>query len=48
MELEIKLNSNQKIQNLKNQIHNNEFLKNHIIFCTLKPEGTVTTALNSK
>jgi len=24
----------------------NEFLKNHIIFCTLEPQGTVTTAPN--
>ncbi len=48
MDLEIKLNSNQKIQNLKEQIHNNEFLNNHIIICTLKPQGTVTTAPNNK
>jgi hypothetical protein len=27
MGLEIKLNSNQKLENLKKQIHNNEFLK---------------------
>ena len=25
-----------------------EFLKEHIIICTLKPEGTVTTAPNDK
>lgn len=48
MELEIKLNNNQKLQNLKKEIHNNEFLNNHIIICTLQPQGTVTTALNSK
>ena len=48
MGLEIKLNSNQKLENLKKQIHNNEFLKNHIIICTLQPQGTVTTAPNSK
>ena len=48
MGLEIKLSRNQKLENLKNQIHNNEFLKNRIIICTLKPQGTVTTALNNK
>jgi len=48
MDLEIKLSSNQKLENLKKQIHNNEFLKNRIIICTLKPQGTVTTALNNK
>lgn len=48
MELEIKLNNNQKLQNLKKEIHNNEFLNNHIIICTLQPQGTVTTALNNK
>ena len=48
MDLEIKLNSNRKLENLKEQIHNNEFLKNRIIICTLKPHGTVTTALNNK
>ena len=48
MDLEIKLNNNQKIENLKKQIHNNEFLSNHIIFCTLKPNETVTTASNIK
>ena len=48
MDLEIKLNSNRKLKNLKEQIHNNEFLKNRIIICTLQPQGTVTTAFNSK
>ena len=27
---------------------NESFLKKHIIICTLKPEGTVTTAPNNK
>ena len=48
MDLEIKLNNNQKLENIKKQIHNNEFLNNHIIICTLQPQGTVTTALNNK
>ena len=48
MELERKLKINQKLENLKKQIHNNEFLNNHIIFCTLKPNETVTTASNIK
>ena len=28
------------------ELQSNLFLKEHIIFCTLKPEGTVTTAPN--
>jgi len=28
------------------ELQSNSFLKEHIIFCTLKPEGTVTTAPN--
>ncbi len=48
MDLEIKLNSNQKLENLTKQIHMNEFLNNLIIICTLQPEATVTTALNKK
>ena len=32
---------------LREQQIQNEFLDNHIIFCTLKPEGTVTTAPNN-
>ncbi len=48
MDLEIKLNSNRKLENLKNKIHDNEFLNNHIIICTLQPQGTVTTAPNNK
>ena len=36
MDLEIKLNSNQKLENLKEQIHNNEFLNNHIIYLYFK------------
>jgi len=32
---------------LKEKQIQNEFLNNHIIFCTLKPEGTVTTAPNN-
>lgn len=48
MDLEIKLSNNQKLENLKKQIHNNEFLSNHIIICTLQPHGTVTTAPNNK
>ena len=31
---------------LREQQIQDEFLDNHIIFCTLKPEGTVTTAPN--
>lgn len=30
----------------KEELQSNSFLKEHIIFCTLKPEGTVTTAPN--
>ena len=33
---------------LREQQIQDEFLDNHIIFCTLKPEGTVTTAPNNK
>ena len=32
---------------LREQQIQDEFLNNHIIFCTLKPEGTVTTAPNN-
>ena len=32
---------------LKEQQIQDEFLDNHIIFCTLKPQGTVTTAPNN-
>jgi len=32
---------------LREQQIQDEFLDNHIIFCTLKPEGTVTTAPNN-
>ena len=32
---------------LREQQIKDEFLDNHIIFCTLKPEGTVTTAPNN-
>ena len=28
------------------ELQSNSFLKEHIIFCTLKPTGTVTTAPN--
>ncbi len=44
MDLEIKLNNNQKLEKLKKQIHNNKFLSNHIIFYTLKPKKNVQTA----
>lgn len=28
------------------ELQSNSFLKEHIIFCTLQPKGTVTTAPN--
>lgn len=37
-----------KTKELFNKIREQEeFLKEHIIICTLKPEGTVTTAPNN-